>query len=129
KKSFDLGIGSQLDVAQALTQVESARANQALYTRLVAQDKNALTLLMGTPIDERVLEAEGLDTVALMPELPVGLPSDVLLVRPDVRAAEQRLVAANADIGAARAAFFPRISLTGSAGLASSSLGDLFSSG
>lgn len=129
KRSFDLGIGSQLDVAQALTQVESARANQALYTRLVAQDKNALTLLMGAPIDERVLEAEGLDTVALMQDLPVGLPSEVLLGRPDVRAAEQRLIAANADIGAARAAFFPRITLTGSAGLASGSLGDLFSSG
>lgn len=129
KRGFDLGVGSQLDVAQALTQVESARANQALYTRLVAQDKNALALLMGGPIDERVLEAEGLDTVELMQDLPVGLPSDVLLARPDVLAAERRLMAANADIGAARAAFFPRISLTGTAGLASTSLGDLFGSG
>jgi multidrug efflux system outer membrane protein len=129
KQSFDMGIGSQLDVAQAATQVETARANQAQYLRRVAQDKNALTLLMGTTIDDAVLEAEGLDTVAMKPDLPVGLSSEVLLDRPDIRQAEHELKAANANIGAARAAFFPTISLTGAAGLASESLSDLFSSG
>lgn len=129
KQSFDMGIGSQLDVAQAATQVETARANQAQYLRRVAQDKNALTLLMGATIDDSVLEAEGLDTVAMMQDLPVGLSSEVLLDRPDIRQAEHALKAANANIGAARAAFFPTISLTGAAGLASESLSDLFSSG
>ncbi len=129
KQSFDMGIGTQLDVAQAATLVETARANRAQYMRLVAQDKNALTLLMGANIDESILEAEGLDTVALMTDLPVGISSNVLLDRPDIRQAEHSLKAANANIGAARAAFFPTISLTGSAGMASESLSDLFASG
>lgn len=129
KKSFDMGIGSGLDVAQIETSLETARANQAQYIRRVAQDKNALTLLMGATVDDSVLDAEALDTVKIMQDLPVSLSSSVLLDRPDIRQAEHALKAANADIGAARAAFFPNISLTGSAGLASSSLGDLFTSG
>lgn len=129
RQSFDMGIGTQLDVAQAATLVETARANRAQYIRRVAQDKNALTLLMGTTIDDAVLEAEGLDTVAMMGDVPVGLSSEVLLDRPDIRQAEYLLKGANANIGAARAAFFPTISLTGSAGLVSESLSDLFASG
>jgi multidrug efflux system outer membrane protein len=129
KKSFDMGIGSALDVAQIETALETARANQAQYTRRVAQDKNALTLLMGASLDDSILDAEGLDTVQIMEDLPVGLSSSVLLDRPDIRQAEHTLKAANADIGVARAAFFPNISLTGSAGLASASLADLFTSG
>lgn len=129
KKRYDLGIGSQLDLEQARTSVETARANRARYVRYVAQDRNALELLMGTTPDPAVLDALTLDTVELADTLPVGLPSAVLLERPDIRQAEHSLKAANANIGAARAAFFPTISLTGSAGLASESLSDLFKSG
>lgn len=129
KKSYDLGIGSELDVAQAATSVETARTNLAQYLRRVAQDKNALTLLAGADVDGALLDTDSLDTVSILQDLPVGLSSDVLLDRPDIRQAEHLLKAANADIGAARAAFFPTISLTGSAGLASESLSDLFSSG
>lgn len=128
-KSFDLGVGNKLDVSQASQSVETARANHAIYLRRVAQDKNALILLMGVSSDNGILnEGQSLDTIELA-ELPVGLPSDVLLSRPDIQQAEHALKAANANIGAARAAFFPTISLTGSAGLASRSLSDLFKSG
>ncbi len=130
KQRYDLGIGSQLDLEQARTSVETARANRARYVRYVAQDRNALELLMGTaPDTATTLDALTLDTVELADNLPVGLPSAVLLERPDIRQAEHSLKAANANIGAARAAFFPTISLTGSAGLASEGLSDLFKSG
>jgi multidrug efflux system outer membrane protein len=115
-----------LDVAQAQTSVETARANQALYIRLVAQDRNALELLVGAPLAANVIAGTALDIGDFVAELPAGLPSDVLLRRPDIRQAEHQLKAANANIGAARAAFYPSISLTGSAGTASASLGDLF---
>ncbi len=129
KKRYDLGTSSQLDLEQARTSVETARANRARYLRFVAQDRNALELLMGTAPDTAILDALTLDTVELADNLPVGLPSAVLLERPDIRQAEHSLKAANANIGAARAAFFPAISLTGSAGFASESLSDLFKSG
>lgn len=129
KRSFDVGAKSQLDVSQAITQVETARANRALYQRQVEQDKNALTLLVGKELDADLLTPEPLSAVAVMETLPVGLPSTVLLMRPDVRQAEYVLKGENANIGAARAAFFPSISLTGSAGFASTSLSSLFSSG
>lgn len=125
----DLGVASQLDLEQARTSVEAARANKAMYTRRLAQDRNALELLMGTPPAQDILDALTLDSVTLANDLPVGLPSDVLLARPDIRGAEHNLLAADADIGAARAAFFPSISLTGSAGFASQSLSVLFSGG
>lgn len=128
-KSHENGIGSQLDVSRARTQVETARANRAQYLRQVAQDKNALFLLLGTPPSDSLLDGETLDDVKIMQNLPSNLPSDVLLQRPDILAAEETLKAANAEIGAARANFFPVISLTGSAGFASSSLTDLFKSG
>jgi multidrug efflux system outer membrane protein len=128
-KTNELGAATGLDLAQASTAVETAKANLALYTRLVAQDKNALVLLMGTGDAGALSETETLESVLLMDNLPVGLPSEVLLLRPDIRQAEHSLKGANARIGAARAAFFPTISLTGSAGFASDSLGDLFTSG
>ncbi|AGH98925.1 RND efflux system, outer membrane lipoprotein CmeC [Micavibrio aeruginosavorus EPB] len=128
-RRHDLGISSLLDLEQARTSVETARANRVRYIRLVAQDRNALELLMGAKSDEAALDALTLDTVELAEILPVGLPSAVMLERPDIRQAEHTLQAANANIGAARAAFFPTISLTGSAGLASESLSDLFKSG
>ncbi len=129
KRRYDLGTSSQLDLEQARTSVETARANRARYVRNVAQDRNALELLMGTASDPAVLDTLKLDTVELVDTLPIGLPSAVLLERPDIKQAEHNLKAANANIGAARAAFFPTISLTGSAGFASTSLSDLFASG
>ncbi len=129
QRSFDAGIGSQLDVSQARTSVETARTNLAQYKRLVAQDKNALVLLVGTADIDIGSASETLDDALILENLPVGVPSDVLLSRPDIAQAEHTLLAANANIGAARAAFFPRISLTGSLGLASESLSDLFKSG
>lgn len=128
-KRNEIGVSSKLDVAQAQTAVETARVNLALYERFVLQDKNALTLLTGVPEGSLNLPAETLDQIALMQELPVGLPSEVLLLRPDVRQSEHLLMAQNARIGAARAAFFPTISLTGSLGFASDNLSSLFSSG
>ena len=128
-RRHDLGISSLLDLEQARTSVETARANHVRYIRLVAQNRNALELLMGAKPDEAVLAALTLDTVKLAKILPVGLPSAVMLERPDIQQAEHTLRAANANIGAARAAFFPTIRLTGSAGLASESLSDLFKSG
>jgi len=129
KRSFDLGAKSRLDVAQSATLVESARANLAQYQRQAEQDKNALTLLVGKEIDPMLLEPQPLAEVQVLETLPVGIPSVVLLDRPDIRQAEYALKAENANIGAARASFFPSISLTGSAGFASSSLSDLFVTG
>jgi len=126
--SYENGVASKLDLAQVTTAVASAKANQARFTRFLMQDQNAMTLLMGDGTHSDLPPGESLDGIQVMGQLPVGLPSDVLLLRPDVRQAEHELKAANADIGAARAAFFPRISLTGTLGFASTQLGDLFSS-
>lgn len=129
RRSFDLGSRSRLDVAQASMLVEAARANRAQYQRQVEQDKNALTLLVGKEIDPAWLEPEKLAQVQVMETLPAGIPAVVLLERPDILQAEYALKAENANIGVARAAFFPSISLTGSAGYASTSLSDLFLAG
>ena len=130
ERSFERGIGSQLDVAQARSAVETARVSRIAYQRQVAQDLNALTLLVGAPLDAATLAGAGdLDAMRFVAEVPVGLPSDVLLRRPDIAQAELTLKAANADIGAARAAFFPTISLTGSFGTSSKTLGNLFEAG
>ena len=129
EKNFEMGIGSELDVAQAKILIETARANEAVYRRLLAQDKNALALLLGQNITDDMLGSESLEELRLREDMPVGLPSEVLLKRPDVKQAEYLLKSANANIGVARAAFFPTISLTGDFGLASKSLSDLFSSG
>lgn len=128
-KSYENGIASKLDLSQARTALEAARLNQALASRQVEQDKNALILLMGTHKVNILANSETLDDITIMNNLPVGLPSEVLLMRPDVKQAEYELKAANANIGAARAAFFPSLSLTGSYGFASDKLSNLFSSG
>jgi multidrug efflux system outer membrane protein len=128
-KRHQLGAVSALDLAQAQTTVESARADVARYAGLVATDINALRLLVGAPIDNDLLP-KGFDlAVSGIAPLPAQLPSQVLLRRPDVQQAEHLLRSANANIGAARAAFFPTISLTGSIGTASTDLSNLFSAG
>ena len=129
KLRFDNGASSELDWRQAESLLESARAGLALATRQRALDENALVLLVGQPLPAGLPAALPVEASAGLAELPVGLPSEVLLRRPDVRQAEQQLIAAHFNIGAARAAFFPRITLTGSAGVASGHLSDLFKSG
>ena len=124
RKRFDAGLANQLDVLAAESLVETVRAQAADLARQRAQAENALRLLVGAT--DTVPTAS---VLAPLSELTPGLPSDVLLRRPDVRAAEQRLIASNANIGAARAAFFPRIALTGEFGTASSALSGLFGSG
>ncbi|WP_443269837.1 efflux transporter outer membrane subunit [Variovorax sp. JS1663] len=128
---FDNGVSSELDLRLADSLAESARASYAEQQRLRMQDENALALLLGAPVPPEATEggARGLDGVAAMPELPAGMPSDLLGERPDIRAAEQQLIAANANIGAARAAFFPRITLTSSIGTTSSEFSNLFDRG
>jgi multidrug efflux system outer membrane protein len=129
KLRFDNGASSQIDLRQAESLLESARVTLAQARRQRALDENALVLLIGQPLPGDLPPALSLSAAANMPELPVGLPSEVLARRPDVRQAEQQLIAANASIGAARAAFFPRISLTGSLGSASTELDGLFKTG
>jgi outer membrane protein, multidrug efflux system len=129
KHSLDAGTSTALALRQAATTVDTARANLAAYTRQAAQDRNALMILIGGSLPEDVSFAAPLDAQQFDSELPTGIPSQVLALRPDVLAAEHQLVAANADIGAARAAFFPSITLTGSYGTASEQLSGLFKSG
>lgn len=130
QKSFDAGVIGALDLRQAQTALETARTNLARYQRQVALDRNALVMLLGVPsLPADLPEGRALDTQELLTELPAGVPSEVLTRRPDVLAAEHALRGANANIGAARAAFFPRITLTGSYGTASSEFKGLFESG
>lgn len=125
KRRHDLGLVPEINLYQAQVQVDTARGNVASFTQVVAQDQNALDLLLGTPAPTELLPAE-LGSIAPPTEIGAGLSSEVLLRRPDVLQAENQLKAANADIGAARAAFFPRISLTAAIGTASSDLSGLF---
>ncbi len=129
RRTFEGGTGTALDLHQAETTVATAQANLAQYRRQVAQDQNALVVLLGTPLPADIPSGAILDEQALMTELPAGVPSDVLEQRPDILAAEHNLIAANASIGAARAAFFPSILLTGSYGTASTQLSGLFDRG
>ena len=129
QRSHDIGTVSGVDLASQEATVESARADVARYTSQVEQDLNALRLLVGADIDGSLLPAGLPDTASVVPATPAGLPSQVLLRRPDVLAAEHTLKSANADIGAARAAFFPSISLTANGGTASRTLGGLFKAG
>jgi multidrug efflux system outer membrane protein len=101
----------------------------ANYTKLIAQDRNALVLLVGAPVPNELAPTRLSDTVSAIADLPPGLPSDLLQRRPDILQAEHELKAANFNIGAARAAFFPRITLTGSAGSSSAALSGLFEAG
>lgn len=119
---------SGLEVAQAEGQVATAEADLEARTRTLAQAQNALRLLVGTDVPDDLPPGLPLDQQPVLTALPAGLPSDLLTRRPDIRQAEQTLVAANADIGAARAAFFPRISLTASLGHASPAMSGLFDS-
>jgi multidrug efflux system outer membrane protein len=126
-RSNEVGVASALDLSQARTSVENARVALARYTRQVAQDENNLTLLLGTGLPANIASKPLSDD--LLSEVPAGLPSDLLQRRPDIVQAEYNLKAANANIGAARAAFFPSITLTASAGTASPTLGGLFKGG
>ncbi|OLF55523.1 AdeC/AdeK/OprM family multidrug efflux complex outer membrane factor [Pseudomonas chlororaphis] len=127
-RSNEVGVASALDLSQSRTSVENARVQLARYTRAVAQDENSLTLLLGTAIPANLPGAQPL-SADLLSELPAGLPSELLQRRPDILAAEHNLKAANANIGAARAAFFPSISLTANAGTLSPDVGGLFKGG
>jgi len=125
---FENGVTSEIDFRLAQSLEESSRAVLALTERQRANDINALALLLGQPVPPDFLV--GVTTLGVtLPDVPAGVPSDVLVRRPDVRLAEQQLISANADIGAARAAFFPRISLTAGFGTASSELSGLFKGG
>ncbi|BDB28358.1 efflux transporter outer membrane subunit [Cupriavidus sp. P-10] len=121
------GIASGLDLAQVQTSVESARVDVATYQAQVAQDRNALELVVGAAVPDAMLPGDTLDTPVALAPVPAGLDSTVLLQRPDVLSAEHSLKAANADIGAARAAFFPTVTLTAAAGQSSTQLAGLFS--
>jgi multidrug efflux system outer membrane protein len=123
---FNHGSTTLLSLRQAETTVDTARASVAQYTRQVAQDENALTLLLGAPIPATLQPGRDLVHQEIMADLPAGLPSALLERRPDITAAEHTLLSANAEIGAARAAFFPSITLTATGGLASNYLNKLF---
>ena len=128
KKRYDVGVATELDLKRAQTPVDTARGELARYTQLVAQDRNALDLLAGAPVQDEWLPSN-LGGVAPPREIAAGLSSEALLRRPDIIAAEHRLKGAYASIGAARAALFPRISLTTAVGTASNQLSRLFESG
>ncbi|RJR41328.1 MAG: efflux transporter outer membrane subunit [Desulfobacteraceae bacterium] len=130
KRRFEHGVASELDLNQAQTQVDIARGDIARFTQLAAQDENALNLLVGSssPLPPDCLPAD-LESIEPPREISPGLSSEVLLYRPDIASAEHRLMAANANIGAARAAFFPRISLTTALGTATTELSNLFHAG
>lgn len=127
ERTNQVGTASALALSQSRTSVESARASLAKFQRQVAQDLNSLALLVGTSVSDDLpslpLASE------LLAEVPAGLPSDLLQRRPDILQAEYLLQSANANIGAARAAFFPSISLTANAGSSSNELSGLFKGG
>lgn len=133
RERAEAGEAGRIDLYQAEAALRGAEADRSAYQRQAARDRNALVLLLGRPLTPELSKSlDGADTLPddlAMADLPPGLPSELLIRRPDIRAAEQDLIAANANIGAARAAFFPAVSLTGSIGSASSDLDKLFSSG
>ncbi len=124
------GTATAMDEAQAESSLDTANANVAAYTRQVAQDMDQLVLLVGAPLPQDLLDrmnqVAGLQTEPGLQPLPAGLPSDLLFRRPDIMAAEHTLLAANANVGAARSAFFPKITITADGGTASSGLQHLF---
>jgi len=125
-RRMEAGVASRLDLLQAESALETARADAAALARAAANARNALAVLVGEQVALAAPTGARLDDLPLPTMLPPGLGSAVLLNRPDVLAAEQNLVAANANIGAARAAFFPQITLVGAVGVASNQLDDLF---
>jgi multidrug efflux system outer membrane protein len=128
RRRYEVGASSGLDLRQAQTRVDAARVDISRYTAIVAGDENALILLVGSPVPDGLLPKE-LNTVTMLQDIFPGLPADVLQRRPDILQAENQLRAVNANIGAARAAFFPRITLTTSIGTTSDQLSGLFNSG
>jgi multidrug efflux system outer membrane protein len=140
QRSYDLrvltlnkGSGTALDVAQAESALRTAEASLAQYTRQEAQDLNQIVLLTGISLppalQARMQAEQNLDAQPAFPDLPAGLPADLLQQRPDIRAAEHTLLAANANIGAARAAFFPSVVLTANGGTTAGTVGSLFGAG
>ena len=128
KRRYDAGIASELDLRLSQTRVDSARVDIARFTGQVAMDENALHLLVGARVPAELLP-DDLGTGPLLKDISAGLPSEALQARPDILRAENLLLAANANIGAARAAFFPRITLSTSIGSISEQLSGLFKSG
>jgi multidrug efflux system outer membrane protein len=128
QRRYDVGASSEIDLRQAQTSVDAARVDIARYIGQVAQEENALNLLVGSPVPTELLP-DDLAAVVLMKDITAGVSSEVLQRRPDILQAENQLKAANANIGAARAAFFPRIALTTSIGTTSDELSGLFKSG
>ncbi len=126
---FEAGVASDLDVSQSRTILDEALVSLATAATQVGQDENALQLLMGCPLPKHLPEVRRLAHVASLADLPEGLPSSLLARRPDIRAAEHTLRGANANIGAARANFFPTISLTAAFGKMSSDYNNLFDAG
>jgi multidrug efflux system outer membrane protein len=129
QRRLAMGIASELDLQQAQTQVDTARVDIARYTALTALDENVLNLVVGSPVPAELLPKTLSETLTAVKDLPPGTPSEVLLRRPDILRAENQLQGYNANIGAARAAFFPRVTLIGSIGVGSDELSGLFSSG
>jgi multidrug efflux system outer membrane protein len=129
KATFDAGASNELDLRQSEGQVETARIDVETYQRQLDQARNALQLLLGTPIPEDLPAAQPFSDDGMVADVPAGLPSDLIARRPDILEAEHALKAANANIGVARAAFFPTISLTGSVGVTSTQLSSLFKAG
>jgi multidrug efflux system outer membrane protein len=126
---YKSGVGSELSLRQSQTLVATAHANLTAARRASAQARNLLVFLVGQPLPQDLPPARLLSEQGILADVPAGLPSDLIERRPDILAAEQSLRATNADIGAARAAFFPRLTLTGSLGTSSSDFDDLFGSG
>ena len=129
KSSYDAGVRSALDLNVADTQMQTARSAVAGYEQQLAQAGNYLVLLVGRPLPDDLPSSQPFDPRICLSDIPAGLPSDLLQRRPDILAAEHQLEAANASIGAARAAFLPTITLTGSGGTASTTLEGLFAPG
>jgi multidrug efflux system outer membrane protein len=129
QRSYEAGVLSSLDMNAAEIRMQTARVNVASYEQQLAQAENYLVLLVGRPLPDDLPAPQTFDPQVCLADIPAGLPSDLLQRRPDILAAEHQLEAANASIGAARAAFFPTITLTGSAGTASSTLEGLFAPG
>jgi outer membrane protein, multidrug efflux system len=129
KAKFDAGESNEADYRTAQGQVETAKINIISYERQIAESKNSLEVLLGTPMPADLPAARPFDTTNLVAEVPAGLPSDLLLRRPDILQTEQTLISDNANIGAMRAAFYPSITLSGNVGVSSSDLDKLFTAG
>lgn len=129
KARVDRGVSSEVELRQAETALQASRSTYLGYQGQVQLDRNALRLLVGDEVPANLLPSAEDIQAPLVMDVPAGLPSDLLNNRPDIQEAEHNLKSANANVGAAKAAFFPTISLTGFAGSASNSLGDLFDNG